>query len=73
MNAVDRPEYSRWPDVLIVSTKGERSIASILADGGALQGHFLQYLTLSFFKDMDGGEYYFLISFYYPQLKYAYR
>ncbi|KAG6860856.1 hypothetical protein C0995_006720 [Termitomyces sp. Mi166 len=31
--AVDRPELSRWVDVLIVSTKGEKSFASMLSGG----------------------------------------
>ncbi|KAG5338544.1 hypothetical protein C0989_007138 [Termitomyces sp. Mn162] len=31
--AVDRPELSRWADVLIVSTKGEKSFASMLSGG----------------------------------------
>ena len=36
MTAVQKRELDRWPDVLIVSTKGKQSIASLLADGGAL-------------------------------------
>ncbi|KAF9479421.1 hypothetical protein BDN70DRAFT_692461 [Pholiota conissans] len=31
--AVNRRELDRWPDVVIVSTKGKRSLASLLADG----------------------------------------
>ncbi|KAF9535602.1 RNA dependent RNA polymerase-domain-containing protein [Crepidotus variabilis] len=33
VKAVDKRELDKWPDVLIVSTKGKRSIASLLADG----------------------------------------
>lgn len=29
-------ELDKWPDVVIVSTQGKRSIASLLADGGML-------------------------------------
>ncbi|KAG6878032.1 hypothetical protein C0993_000572 [Termitomyces sp. T159_Od127] len=31
--AVDRPELSRWVDVLVVSTQGEKSFASMLSGG----------------------------------------
>ncbi|KAF8633592.1 hypothetical protein AX15_001385 [Amanita polypyramis BW_CC] len=33
VTAVDKPELSEWSDVIIVSTKGERSPASILSGG----------------------------------------
>ncbi|KAF8971781.1 RNA dependent RNA polymerase-domain-containing protein [Flammula alnicola] len=33
VRAVDRRELDRWPDVIIISTQGKRSIASLLADG----------------------------------------
>jgi len=32
--AVDKRELDKWPDVVIVSIKGKRSVASLLADGG---------------------------------------
>ncbi|KAF9471940.1 hypothetical protein BDN70DRAFT_868854 [Pholiota conissans] len=32
-SAVNRRELDRWPDVVIISTKGKRSLASLLADG----------------------------------------
>jgi hypothetical protein len=35
VKAVDRRELDKWPDVFIVSTQGKRSLASMLADGGA--------------------------------------
>ncbi|KAG5718247.1 putative RNA-dependent RNA polymerase SHL2 [Termitomyces sp. T112] len=44
--AVDRPELSRWVDVLIVSTKGEKSFASMLS-GGDYDGDEVFILFLS--------------------------
>ncbi|KAH0591531.1 hypothetical protein H2248_001593 [Termitomyces sp. 'cryptogamus'] len=44
--AVDRPELSRWADVLIVSTKGEKSFASMLS-GGDYDGDEVFILFLS--------------------------
>ncbi|KAH0591428.1 hypothetical protein H2248_001505 [Termitomyces sp. 'cryptogamus'] len=44
--AVDRPELSRWADVLIVSAKGEKSFASMLS-GGDYDGDKVFILFLS--------------------------
>ncbi|KAG6878945.1 hypothetical protein C0992_006382 [Termitomyces sp. T32_za158] len=46
VTAVDRPELSRWVDVLIVSTKGEKSFASMLS-GGDYDGDKVFILFLS--------------------------
>jgi hypothetical protein len=35
VKGVDRRELDKYPDVVIVSTQGKRSLASMLADGGA--------------------------------------
>ena len=37
VKAVDHQELAKWPDVVIVSTKGKRSLASLLADGGTFR------------------------------------
>jgi hypothetical protein len=34
VNAIDHPELHGWYDVIIFSTEGERSLASLLAGGG---------------------------------------
>ncbi|KDR85760.1 hypothetical protein GALMADRAFT_53536 [Galerina marginata CBS 339.88] len=36
VRAVDRRELDRWPDVIIVSTQGLRSLANELSDGGLI-------------------------------------
>ena len=58
VTAVDRPELFPWPDVIIASTKGSRSLASLLSGGGmSLWAHPFRLLILSHIAvDMDGGE-----------------
>jgi hypothetical protein len=45
VKGVDRRELDKYPDVVIVSTQGKRSLASMLADGGA----FATFSTCLFF------------------------
>lgn len=47
MKGVDRRELDKYPDVVIVSTQGKRSLASMLADGGV----FATLSTCFFFKN----------------------
>jgi hypothetical protein len=57
VKGVDRRELDKYPDVVIVSTQGKRSLASMLADGGAFATFFYMHFfkTLLRLLDMDGG------------------
>ncbi|KAG6883508.1 hypothetical protein C0993_005764 [Termitomyces sp. T159_Od127] len=50
--AVDRPELSRWVDVLIASTQGEKSFASMLSGGGEYDYLFRTFMTTNEFKQI---------------------
>jgi len=41
---VDRRELSKYPDVVIVSTQGKRSLANMLADGGAFATFYAMFV-----------------------------
>jgi hypothetical protein len=58
VNAVYKRELDRWPDVLVVSVKGKRSIASLLADGGKLRTNptLFKARLMDQLEDMDGGK-----------------
>lgn len=40
-------ELDKWPDVVIVSTQGKRSIASLLADGGTQISYKAPFILLT--------------------------
>lgn len=40
MDAIDHPELRDYYDVIIFSTEGERTLASLLAGGGQYPGFF---------------------------------